>query len=225
MNQINTDQYSAEWFQKRLGKFTSSTIWNLIVEPKEKSKKDAGELSQTAKDYVMEKIAERLTGYRKEFSNEATAWGIENEPKAISLYELHTGNIVDPCGFLERIEGVYGGTPDGLIKRNADSELNGSLQVKCPFDPKQHLYYIMTEDQEHFKRKYREYYWQMQSDMFVSETDWCDFVSYCPHMSKGKELFIMRINRNEEDLDLLSQQLARAYEYMLKMIDEINKKF
>ena len=141
------------------------------------------------------------------------------------MYELHSGNIVSPCGFLERIEGVYGGTPDGLIKSNGFSELNGSLQVKCPYDPKQHLYYILTEDQDHFKRKYREYYWQMQSDMFVSETDWCDFVSYCPHMSGGKELFIMRIHRNEEDLDILSNALTRGYEFMLKKMKEINDRF
>ncbi len=77
MTTNNTEQYSAEWFAKRLGKFTSSTIYQLMVQPKEKVKQEAGELSQTAKDYVIQKVAERLTGVRREFSNDATAYGVQ----------------------------------------------------------------------------------------------------------------------------------------------------
>jgi hypothetical protein len=219
MRQINHEQYSAEWFAARLGKFTSSTIWQLIVEPKEKAKKEAGELSSTAKEYVMTKVAERLTGVRKEFSNDATAHGVEYEPKAIQLYELHTGNVVTPCTYIEAIEGVYGGTPDGLVGND------GSIQVKCPFDPKNHLYFAMTGDQEHFKRKYREYYWQVQSDMFVSNTQWCDFISYCPFMPSGKELYIMRIQRNEDDIAILAEAITKAYIYLKKILQELDNKF
>lgn len=218
IQEINkVEQYSAEWFNKRLGKFTSSGIWQLMVEPKEKVKKDAGELSQTAKDYVIGKVAERLTGIKREINTEATTFGVQNEPVAIELYELITGNKVTPCGFIEAIEGVYGGTPDGLIK-----EGNGSIQVKCPFEPKNHIYYSLTNDQDHFKRKYREHYWQIQSDMFVSQTEWCDFVSYCPYMPQGKNIFILRINKNDEDIAQLEANIVTAYKFMCKTIQDLN---
>lgn len=225
MKQSNSEQYSPEWFAKRLGKFTSSSIWQLMVQPKEKSKQDAGELSQTAKEYVIQKVAERLTGIRREFNNDATAYGVQMESEAIDYYTLHTGNIVTPCGFIEAIEGVYGGTPDGLIYSNGDTKLNGSLQIKCPYEPKQHIYNCLTEDQDHFKRKYREYYWQMQSDIFVSGTDWCDFVSYCPHMPNDQKMFVLRIFKNEEEHQQLSDQITKAYQYLVETINKLESKF
>lgn len=213
------EQYSQEWFNSRRGKFTSSNIWNLMVEPKEKTKKDNGELSQTSKDYVMQKLSERLTGIKREFNNEATAYGVEYEPKAIAVYELHSGNKVDPTGYIECIENIYGGTPDGLVGTD------GSIQVKCPFEPKNHLYFCLTESVEHFKRKYREYYWQVQSDMFVSDRQWCDFISYCPYMPSGKELWVMRIQRNDEDVQKLCDAIGLAYRYMMEVMEKLNKSF
>lgn len=199
------ESYSQEWYKTRLGKVTSSSIWQLTVEPKEKTKKEAGELSSTAKEYVMQKVAERLTGVTRNFQNDATAHGLEQEAHAISLYEMTYGYQVKETGFIERITGWYGGTPDGYI----ESE-NGIIQVKCPYDYKNHLSFMLIDSVETFKAKHREYYWQCISDMLVTDTRWCDFVSYCPDMPHEYKLFKLRIYQNVEDATMLLQKITDA---------------
>jgi hypothetical protein len=217
--QQGIELYSQEWFKKRLGKVTSSTIWNLIVEPKEKAKKDAGELSSTSKEYLLSKVAEKLTGVRRDFQNDATAFGVEQEANAISLYELETGYSVSQTGYIEKITDWYGGTPDGYIEKE-----NGIIQVKCPYDYKNHLSNLLTDSVELFKAKHREYYWQCMSDMFVTGANWCDFVSYCPDMPADYKLSILRIKRSEEDIEILSHKISEAYKFFNSVINKLADK-
>ena len=214
------ESYSQEWFKRRLGKVTSSSIWNLIVEPKEKAKKENGELSSTSKEYIMQKVAEKLTGVSRSFQNDATAFGLEQEASAISYYELKYGYRVKEAGYIEAVDGWYGGTPDGLIESD-----NGIIQVKCPYEYRNHLSFLMVEDVEHFKAKYREYYWQCVSDMLVTDAQWCDFVSYCPDMPDEYKMFRLRINRNEVDMELLSGKISEAYKFFVNVLTKLESKY
>ena len=163
------EQYSSEWFAQRMGKLTSSTIYNLMTEPKLKS--EAGQLSATTKEYLTSKLAERLTGVQREFTSNATNHGLELENEAIRFYEGKTGNKVIPSGYIESISGLYGGTPDGLI------EGGGIIQIKCPYQYSNHINNGIIDSQEYFKKNYKQYYWQCQSDMIVTESEFCDYVS------------------------------------------------
>jgi hypothetical protein len=214
------ESYSQEWFNARLGKVTSSSIWQLMVEPKEKAKKDAGELSSTAKEYVMGKVAERLTGITRSFQNDATAFGLEQEASAISFYELKYGYKVKEAGYIEAVDGWYGGTPDGLI----ESE-NGIIQVKCPYEYRNHLSFLLINDVETLKAKHREYYWQCMSDMFVTGAKWCDFVSYCPDMPHEYKMFCIRIHRSDTEIDLLSNKITEAYEFFYNVFKKLKEKY
>jgi hypothetical protein len=214
-NQI--EPLSPEWFKARIGKLTSSTIENLIIEPKEKSKKDAGELSSTTKDFLFAKIAERLTGVRRDFSNAATEYGTKLEKEAIEFFEFHSGKKVLPCGFIEAIPGFYGGTPDGIIESD-----NGIIQIKCPFEFKNHLSFFFTKDIETFKQKNRGYFWQCMSDMNVTGASYCDFVSYCPDMPPNMKVFHLRIDRNEEDIKFLNKKIQDSIDYMNTIIRILN---
>jgi exodeoxyribonuclease (lambda-induced) len=209
------EQYSKEWFDNRMGKITSSTIWNLIVEPKEKIKKDAGELSSTTKDYLMSKLAERLTGVQREFKSDATAHGLELEAEALMHYMTMTKNVVSECGYIEKITGLYGGTPDGLV--NDD----GIIQVKCPYNYTNHIHYGLIDSVAFFKAKYREYYWQCQSDMLVAERTFCDFVSYCPDMPDKLKMFTLRIPIDYDDCALLLQKVESAGKYLNNLYTKI----
>jgi hypothetical protein len=208
--------YSQDWFKARLGKVTSSSIWNLIVEPKEKSKKEAGELSSTSKEYLMGKVAEKLTGISRSFQNDATVFGLEQEQHAISFYELKTGYKVTEAGYIEAVDGWYGGTPDGLI----ESE-DGIIQVKCPYEYRNHLSFLMVDSVEHFKAKYREYYWQCMSDILVTDAKWCDFVSYCPDMPHEYKLFVLRIERNEVDINMLADKISEGYKFFSNTLNKL----
>ena len=213
------ESYSQEWFNARLGKITSSSIWNLMVEPKEKTKKDAGELSSTTKDYLMSKLAESLTGVSRGFTNDATTHGIETEGEAIQYYMKRTYNIVTEAGYIESIKGLYGGTPDGLVNND------GIIQVKCPYNYEKHIHYGLVDSVDFFKAKYREYYWQCMSDMLVTEREYCDFVSYCRDMPEDLKMFIIRIPVNIEDINLLLKKISEAGKYMNNLNSLLHNKW
>jgi exodeoxyribonuclease (lambda-induced) len=213
------EQYTQEWFNQRLGKITSSQVWNLIVEPKEKTKKDNGELSSTAKDYLMTKIAEKLTGESRSFQSDATAHGIQYEQTALDYYAQVTGNIVTTAGYIECIDGVYGGTPDGFV--NDD----GIIQVKCPYNYNNHLYNGLITDVSTFKSKHREYYWQCQSDMYISGRQYCDFVSFCPSMPDKFKMFTLRMDINLDDISILLDKLQLSVAFMKEILQTLNNKW
>ena len=76
---IEAEQRSEGWHNARLGMFTSSEIYKLMTKPKLKSEV----LSEGAKTYILEKVAESLTGIREEVpTTKAMQWGIDNEPLA-----------------------------------------------------------------------------------------------------------------------------------------------
>lgn len=208
------EQYSSEWFEQRMGKITSSTVYNLMIEPKLKS--EAGNLSSTTKEYLTSKLAERLTGVQREFTSNATNHGLELENEAIKFYEGKTGNKVKSGGYIEMINGLYGGTPDGLI------EGGGIIQVKCPYNYSNHINNGLIESQEYFKKNYKQYYWQCQSDMMITESEFCDFVSYCPQISDNLKMFIFRIEANIEDMQLLLSKIEQAGEYMNNLYNQLS---
>ena len=207
------EQYSTEWFTQRMGKITSSTIYNLMVEPKLKS--EAGNLAATTKDYLTSKLAERLTGVQREFTSNATNHGLELENEAIKFYEGKTGATIKSGGYIEMINGLYGGTPDGLI------EGGGIIQVKCPYNYTNHINNGLIEGQEYFKKNYKQYYWQCQSDMMITESEFCDFVSYCPEIADNLKMFIFRIEANIEDMQLLLSKINQAGEYMNNLYNQL----
>ena len=208
------EQYSSEWFEQRMGKITSSTIYNLMTEPKLKS--EAGNLSATTKEYLTSKLAERLTGVQREFTSNATNHGPELENEAIKFYEGKTGNKVKPGGYIEMINGLYGGTPDGLI------EVGGIIQVKCPYNYTNHINNGLIESQEYFKKNYKQYFWQCQSDMMITESEFCDFVSYCPQIADNLKMFIFRIEANIEDMQLLLSKIEQAGEFMNNLYNQLS---
>ena len=81
MNIIETcEQGSIEWLSLRLGKITASRVKDVLTKGRGTSP------SKTAESYMMELIAEILTGNSKPFfENDAMRWGTETEPQARAL--------------------------------------------------------------------------------------------------------------------------------------------
>lgn len=210
------EQYSTDWFNARLGKITSSTIFNILVEPKTKSE---GELSETTKTYLKTKLAEKISGVSRDFKNDATAHGIGLEQEALNYYAAKTLNKVSESGYIEMITGLYGGTPDGFVNND------GIIQIKCPYNYVNHLQYGLIESPEQFKKKYKEYYWQCQSDMLVSEMSYCDFVSYCPDMPEHLKMFIFRLPANLDDMQLIVDKLEVCSKYINDLLNELENKW
>jgi len=120
---IESEQRSEGWHNARLGMFTSSQIYRLMTKPKLKG----DVLSEGAKTYIMEKVAESLTGIREEvFTTPAMQWGIDNEPLAKRHLARLNNWTIEETSFI-KIESLNWGTSgDGWVR-----EINGSLEVKC----------------------------------------------------------------------------------------------
>ena len=199
MEIINCEQGSQEWLDLRLGIITMSEIKLLLGRPR--SKKET--FSQMAISYMYELIAESITGelqshaYGKHIDR-----GHEEEPIARQLYEEITSNLVTECGFIKNH--CVGYSPEGLVS------INGLIEIKSKI-PKEQCRVIVDDSVpiEHIH--------QVQGGLWVSEREWCDFISY----SRGVPIFIKRAYRDEKLIKFMAEKVALFYEELEKRMNII----
>ena len=152
-------QGTPEWNEIRRGRFTASTISKLFM----------GKSTQGYNDAIYKIVQERLTGKSPEsYVNEAMKRGIVMEAEARLAYEVEKMTLVEEVGFVEYDEWV-GCSPDGLV------DDDGMIQIKCPaFNT--HVGYLLSEEVP------KDYYAQMQMELWVTGRAWNDFVSYHPDL-------------------------------------------
>ncbi|CAB4127070.1 phage_rel_nuc, putative phage-type endonuclease [uncultured Caudovirales phage] len=199
MNQpyINIEQGSDEWKLARLGHVTASNMADVMS----KGKGSAEAIGRYK--YKVRLVAERLTQTAAEsFSNAAMEWGVEQEQFACIEYEAATNQFVDKTGFWLHPNIPYlGVSPDRLVGDK------GLIEVKCP-NTTTHLGYL-------FEGKIpTDYYKQIQCQLWVTDREWCDFVSYDPRLPKRNQLLIVRTERDES---LIAEMKAET----LKFLDEV----
>jgi hypothetical protein len=225
-------QRNLAWHKERLGRFTSSQFVKLVSVGTQGTKarrtrleKDlsSNEITQEVYDremidikdieyqarfgdgcrtYVYEKIGEILTqSVHVTGGSMATEWGTDNEAAAIEYYMNKTGKIVKPAGFLKYGD-FAGGSPDGIIQED-----NGIIEVKCPFNPSNHIKLMITENIPN------NYFWQVHGNILASGAMYCDFISYDPRMIEEEhKMVIIRVDRDE---DVQAELISR--------INEVNK--
>lgn len=203
-NQLQRNNF---WNEARRYKFTSSSIYKLLTPSKSKEAKERGDISETARTYIIEKIAEELDGFIPDFVNDATAYGTEMETKARHWYDKLTGNKTIDVGF-EKYNEFYGGSPDSKVV-TPDGD-NGALEIKCPYNSINHLRHCLINNVDYFKAKHNDYYWQCVSHMVTLGVNWCDFVSFDGRINHKIGFFIFRLERNEEDVKLLLKAVEKA---------------
>lgn len=212
MKQHSIIQGTDEWFEIRKGRFTASEMWKLTVQPRSKADREAGNLSSTAKAYVLEKVQERLSGQAKPgFTSAATEWGKQNEPLAIQRYEEITGNKVWEVGFVTYGDNA-GASTDGLVS------FDGMVEVKCPYSD--YLVRVMEDVTEN-----REYYLQIQMGLLASDRQWCDYIIFDPRMPLGQDIFIQRIGRDEEAIELIKESIEKVENWAQSCMENLRRRF
>jgi hypothetical protein len=181
-------QGSPEWFAARLGKATSSKA-NCI---NAKNRAGTGE-GTTRRDYRVQLVTERLTGQVQDdgYQSKHMVAGKENEPYARLAYEAETGNIVRQAGFAYLTDMAAGASVDGFIDDDPDGK--GVLEAKCPKSAI-HVAYMLA------KRLPPEYVDQATHEVWITEADFLDFISFDPRMPEHRQLFRIRVYRKEFDL-------------------------
>jgi len=189
---LTDEQGSPEWLASRLGRPSASMFSNLIT--------TSGKPSSSAKKYIAEMVAERLTGRSKPFySNDHMERGNFLEPEAREAYEFITDLEVVETGFILHDSEEFGCSPDGLVAND------GGLEIKCPSDGV-HAGYLIDG------KVPTKYYQQVQGCMWVTGRDWWDFMSYHPEMPH----LLVRMERNEEFIEAMATEVNKAVEIIVK---------
>ncbi|QDP52116.1 MAG: putative exonuclease [Prokaryotic dsDNA virus sp.] len=207
MNIIEScEQGSAEWLSMRLGKVTASRVKDVL------SKGRGNSPSKTAESYMMELIADVLTGEPKPFfENDAMRWGTETEPQARSMYEVNNGFVsVKEVAFVEHNDQI-GISPDGLVGDD------GLLEIKCPNTTTQ-LKRALSDDYS------ADYKAQIQMQLWVTERQWCDFVSFDPRLDCEAGYLQQRVERDEEYIEEMKIKVYEFVEKMNQLIEQLTTK-
>jgi len=183
-------QGSVQWLMDRCGKVTASRFKDVLATLAN------GKPAKAREDYLYEIVIERLTGQPTDhYISKPMQDGIEREPFARMRYEAESGAIVEEVGFMPHpeLEGV-GGSPDGLV--GAD----GLIEIKCP-TAATHLRTLLDGmPSDHAA--------QIQGLLWITGRKWGDFVSYYPDLPKPLDVYIKRVERDEEYIGKLAAAVA-----------------
>lgn len=186
---VDCEQRSEQWHQARRGVITASAADRLLTATK-------------LKTYAQTLLVESLTNETRDvFVNESMQWGIDHEQEAIDWYYFTTGEPTIQVGFcLHDDICSYGCSPDGLIGDD------GLIEVKCPTSR------IHIENIDNGPSSV--YIAQMQWQMYVTNRQWCDFVSYDPRFPDDLRGAIFRVARDEHMIEQLKKGAAKVIKYM-----------
>lgn len=191
-------QNTEEWFQARMGILTASEVKNLFTASFAPSK------GKTPETLMYRKLAERINGWSEDAF---VSWDMERgnfeEGLALDKYNKEIAPV-DLCGFIVNDELGFplGFSPDALVGEN------GIIEVKS------------AKHEIHLRRIFEnmidaddmpdEHKLQVQTGLFVSGREWCDFIDY----SNGMPMAIMRVSRDE---DLIAKIRAEASKFEAKL--------
>ena len=190
----NFEQRTPEWIEIKRGKMSASNAETIIANGK------------GLETYIYNLMAEYYSSAEKEnYINADMQRGIDLEPEAKIEFQFYTGLDIKEVGCVELNEYILA-SPDGLIGDD------GLIEIKCPNDS---IYFKLLLS-NNIKP---EYIAQMQMQMYVTDRQYCYFVSYNPNFEKS--LYIKKINRDEEMIDKLKKGLERG----TQLIKEIKENF
>lgn len=197
MKIVDCIQGSPEWFSARCGIPSASNFDQIITTKNESSK-------QRTK-YLYRLAGERVSGIAEEtYQNNAMLRGIELEAEARNLYQVIKDIEVKQFGFcLTEGKFVVGASPDGLV------DDKGCIEIKCP-TMAVHVGYLLEN------KLPIDYFQQTQGQLFVTEREWVDFVSYYP----GIKPLIVRVERDEQFIKALELELEK---FCVELEEIVNK--
>ena len=198
------EQRTEEWFQQRLGKVTASRISDVIAKTK------TG-VSTSRQNYLVQLVSERITGKKGDsFVNQAMLDGIEREGAARAIYMLNRDVSVTEVGFFDHpVIKNSGASPDGAVNAEEEGKYAGLIEIKCPIETT-HTNTLMS------KSVPSKYIPQMQWQLACTGAKWVDFVSYNPNFPVELQLFVARVDRDDD-------YIAELEAEVIKFLDEVEQ--
>ena len=193
-------QGTDEWKMLRLGKVTASRVKDIVATTK-------SGYSTSRDKYMTQLLLERLTNSVAEsYSNDAMAWGVEQEPFARAAYESKMGVLVDEIAFVNHptIE-QSGASPDGIVGE-------GLVELKAPMSHT-HLESILGGIDDQYKV-------QVQWQMACTGAKWTDLCSFDPRFPAELQLVIKRFERDDVFIATLEKEVIK---FLAELDDKVNK--
>lgn len=184
------EQGTPEWHDIRRGVLTSTAIKTLIT--------PTGKLADNDKTraHVYEVAAQRITARTEDnYMSFDMMRGHTEEILARELYAKHYAPVTE-CGFItnDSLGFTVGYSPDGLVGEDGLIEIKSAkakIQVQRIVDVVVPI----------------EHYAQVQTGLWVTGRQWCDFISY----SNGMKMMVVRVNADPA-YHALIEQAAKAFE-------------
>lgn len=195
MEIFDFEQGTDEWFECRRGLPTASKFATVMAK---------GE-GKTRSEYMRKLAGEILTGELSEqFSNAHTERGNDMEDEARQTYAFVEGVEPYRVGFIRN--GNKGASPDSLIGTN------GGLEIKTA------LPHIQIDRLER-DRLPPEHKAQVQGNLWVSEREWWDFVSYWPKLP----VLTIRVYRDDDYIKTMADEIDRFNDELAELVERIRR--
>lgn len=199
INILYCEQNSEEWYKSRLGFITASGFSKVLAKGQGK----------TRASYMREVAAEILTGESQEgFSNAYTEHGSNTEPEALARYEFDKSVTSEKVGFIHLENINIGCSPDGLIGND------GLVEFKCPKTTTQIETFLSGKMPTTHKA-------QVQGQLWITEREWCDFVSFDPRINGGSSYFCVRQYRDEDYIKSLESECYKFCDELNELVDKL----
>jgi putative phage-type endonuclease len=198
------EQRTDEWFTARLGKVTASRVADVIAKTK------TG-YSTSRENYMAQLVVERMTQKPTEsYSNAAMQWGTDQEKFAKAAYELAKGVMVKEVGFVPHPNILMAGaSPDGFVG------VNGLVEIKCP-NTATMIETLLT------KKCPQKYFTQIQFQLACTDRVFCDYVVFDPRMPKHLQLFVTRVERDEDFITHIEDEIQTFLSEVDEKITQLN---
>jgi predicted phage-related endonuclease len=202
------DAEKAAWLASRCGNLNGSRTAEMLDFTAK------GAEGAKRKALKIEILAERLTGDAvPHFVNQFMQWGLEQEPHAKSAYELATGQMLLPCGYIlhPTIE-CYGSTPDSLIGSDAIAEF------KCP-QTTTHLTWMLAGGVPDQHKP------QILSQLACTGRTRAVFVSFDPRIKdERKRLFIAEWVPERAEIEAVEEAARKFLEEVEQMFQQLTER-
>lgn len=198
------EQGTPEWHQMRLGKVSASRMSDLLAKTK------SGTAAASRAKYMAQLLCERMTGEPTEFfTTAAMQKGTEVEPVARAAYEAHNLTSVEQVAWVSHpsIE-MAGCSPDGLVGEH------GLIEIKCK-ETHNHFDSILNDriDPDHAA--------QMLWQMACTGRQWCDYVCFDDRAPEGLQLFVKRLERDDQKIKEMEDEVVKFLSELEKMIQKL----
>ncbi|KAA3503256.1 exonuclease [Rhizobium rhizogenes] len=193
MQVFDFEQGEEEWFRARMGIPTASKFATVMAK---------GE-GKTRSEYMRKLAGEILTGEPQEaFSNAHTERGNVMEDEARQTYAFVENAELHRVGFIRN--GNRGASPDSLVGKN------GGLEIKTA------LPHIQIDRLER-DRLPPEHKAQVHGNIWLSEREWWDFVSYWPKLP----ILTVRVYRDEDYIKTMADEVDQFNDELAALVERI----